>query len=159
VAAVSPQVNSFFGGGGAMWASVIMVYVISIIFVVGGFAMTAILPSQGAVTTVLIGVMGAVVGGSLYTIARRVAALEKRVSQWKGEPMSWRASMPLTGLWGVGNTSSIPPSEPASQERQHRENKEDEEEDLRPFPWEACNSSEAKECSDQSNDEENDSQS
>ena len=63
-----------------MWMSVIMVYVMSVIFVVTGCTMTAILPSLAAIAYGSIGVMGVFVAGSLRQIAQRVAALEKRVT-------------------------------------------------------------------------------
>ena len=52
-----------------------------------------------------------------------------------------------------------PPSEAVPQERQHRENEEHDEKYLGSFPGEGCHASEAKEGSDQSDDEKHDSKS
>jgi len=51
----------------------------------------------------------------------------------------------------------MPPSESVPDKRQYRENEEGDENYLGSFPGEGCHASEAKEGSDQSNDEEHDS--
>jgi len=51
----------------------------------------------------------------------------------------------------------MPPSESVPDKRQYRENEEDDENYLGSFPGEGCHASEAKEGSDESDDEEYDS--
>jgi hypothetical protein len=50
----------------------------------------------------------------------------------------------------------MPPSERVPQERQHGENEENDEKYLASLPGESCHASEAKEGSDQSDDEKHD---
>jgi hypothetical protein len=52
----------------------------------------------------------------------------------------------------------MPPSKPVPQKREHGENQKDNENYLGSFPGEGCHASEAKEGSDQSNDEEHDTE-
>jgi hypothetical protein len=86
----------------------------------------------------------------------------ERLAERLGRPLGPDSILHLRTTDWTSSLASPPerlPSEPMPHKRQHRENEEDDEEYPGSFPGEGCHASEAKEGSDQSDDEKHDGKS